>query len=167
MFGPGTVTNYMTNIFQIVLNGDGTGSAFYGIGDTINQPDSWQIGYMYCLRNTAIDLPYAQYQPFQFDSTAGQFVPSTTIDAQIRYAPTSSCTYMDAEWKNGAAGGFWYDRNLQFENSQSQPTTPGPAIPEYVVADPTDSTYPFNLFGDGSALQPQINSLGFVQPTWF
>ena len=134
-FGAGPA-NYMTNVLQVVLNGDGTGGAFYGVGNSIAQPNL-NIDHMYCLRQVPINYLLAQYQPFQFDSTAGQYVPSTSAPAQIRYAPTSTCTYTVAQWNNGAAGGFWYNRNLDSTIS----TAPNP-IPEYVVADPNRTDYP-------------------------
>jgi hypothetical protein len=164
-YGPG-VTDYMTNVFQVALPGDGTGRAFYGIGHAIDQPDVGTIDYMYCERSSGQQMLRAQYQPFEFDAGAGEYVPSSTVPAQIRYAPTSSCTYTVSQWNDGDAGGFWYDRALQHANDVSQPTPPTP-IPEYVVADPSSSEYPFSLFGDGSTLQPQINALGFTMPTLY
>jgi hypothetical protein len=161
-YGPG-VSDYMTNVFQVALPGDGTGSAFYGIGHAIDQPDVGTIQYVYCERSSGQQMLRAQYQPFEFDSGAGEYVPSSTIPAQIRYAPTSSCTYTVSQWNDGNAGGFWYDRALEHANDATQPTPPTP-IPEYVVADPNSTDYPFNLFGDGSTLQPQINALGFTMP---
>jgi hypothetical protein len=164
-YGPG-VSDYMTNVFQVALPGDGTGRAFYGIGHAIDQPDVGTIQYMYCERSSGQQMLRAQYQPFEFDSGAGEYVLSSTIPAQIRYAPTSSCTYTVSQWNDGNAGGFWYDRALEHANDASQPTPPTP-IPEYVIADPNSADYPFNLFGDGSTLQPQINALGFTMPALY
>ena len=165
--------NFSTVIFQTVINSDGTGASFFGNGDTIDHPDSNVIQFMDC-DNFAPNLPspltlYAQYQPFQFDSNAGQYVPSSTLAAHIRYAPTLSCTWTDAQWNNGASGGFWYDRAEQYPvtTQGQQPATPNP-IPQDVVADPNDSTYPLDLFGDGtSAVQTQINAAGFTMPALY
>jgi hypothetical protein len=165
--GPGFPQG-LTNVFQLVLPGDGTGSAFYGVGGAaIDQPQAGTIDYMYCSRQSGVHQTYAQFQPLQFDSSAGQYVPSSTVAAQIRFAPISSCTWTVAQWNNGDTSGFWYDRPLQHSNDASQPSTPNP-IPEYVVADPSSPDYPFNLFGDGST-QPQtlINAQSYTLPALF
>ena len=116
-----------TVIFQTVIASDGTGASFVGNGDTMNYPDLDVIKFMDC-DNFAPALPsplplYAQYQPFQFDSAAGQYVPSPTLPQQIRYAPTQSCTWTDAQWNNGAAGGFWYRSQRAVPGDHAGPTT--------------------------------------------
>jgi hypothetical protein len=164
-YGPG-VSDSLTDVFQIALPEDGTGRAFYGIGHAIDQPDAGTIQYLYCERGSGQPMLRAQYQPFEFDAGAGEYVPSSTVSAQIRYAPTSSCTYTVSQWSDGKAGGFWYDRALEHASDARQPAPPTP-IPAYVVADPNSADYPFNLFGDGSTLQPQINALGFTMPALY
>ena len=155
-------------VFQVMLNADGTGGAFFGrAGVTINQPTSWVIDHMTCLHMGQADVHhlYAQYQPFQFDATGGQYIAATSGN-QIRYAPTSDCQWPDTQWNGGTdASGFWYDRPLQFANNNPSnlPATPSP-IPQYVVVDPTDSNYAFHLFGDDqTAVQTLINQQGFSQ----
>jgi hypothetical protein len=165
--GPGLAQG-LTDVLQLVLPGDGTGSAFYGFGGAaIDQPLVGTIDDMYCLRESGVSRTYAQFQPIGYNSSDGQYEPSLTLAAQIRFAPTSTCTWTVAQWNNGDPSGFWYDRTLQYSNSQSQPTTPNP-IPENVVADPASSDYPFNLFGDG-ATQPQtlIDAQGYTFPVLY
>jgi hypothetical protein len=146
----------------------------------INQPTVWQVSgtpeagtavgtidHIFCAPQSGVAQLNAQFQPLQYSAASGQYVPSTTVASQIRFAPTSACTYTDAQWKMGAAGGFWYDRTLQFAARASQPATPAP-IPQNVVADPNDANYPLNLFGDGST-QPQtlISAAGYVFPVLY
>ena len=171
----------LLDTFQLILPGDGTGSAYYGFGEAlISSPNVWQatgtlaagtavgtIDHIYCNRETGVAQLYAQYQPLEYSSTTGQYEPSTTIPAQIRFAPTSTCTYTDAQWNNGAAGGFWYDRLLQDANSMTQPTAPA-TIPQNVVADPADTNFPFSLFGDNTTWpQTLINKAGFTFPALY
>jgi hypothetical protein len=168
--GPGFAQS-LTNVFQLVLPGDGTGSAYYGFGTAnIAGQGGYTVGeidHMYCLRASGVSQTYAQFQPIAYNSTDGQYEPSTTVTSQIRYAPTSTCTWTDAQWNNGDPSGFWYDRSLQYSNSQSQPPIPNP-IPQTVVADPNDSVYPFNLFGDGAAVpQTLINQQGYTFPALY
>jgi hypothetical protein len=166
-YGPGAAQG-LTDVFQLVLPGDGTGSAFYGFGSAaIDQPLAGTIDYMYCSRQSAVSQTYAQFQPIEYDDASSQYVPSSTVAAQIRFAPLSACTWTVAQWNNGDPSGFWYDRELQHTNDASQPTTPNP-IPEYVVADPASTDYPFNLFGDGTT-QPQtlIDAQGYTSPVLF
>lgn len=154
----------LLNTFQLVLPGDGTGSAFYGYGDAaIDYPTVSQvtgaltsgaalgtIDRIYCMRQSGVSHLNAQFQALTYNSTDGEYEPSTTVVSHARFAPTSTCQYSDAQWNNGTAGGFWYDRKQQFANSMSQPTPPTP-IPSYVVADPSDTNgHLFDLFGDNS-----------------
>jgi len=178
--GPGPAKG-LTNTIQLLLPGDGTGRAFLGSGmAAINQPTVWQVSgtpeagtavgtidHIFCAPQSGVAQLNAQFQPLQYSAASGQYVPSTTVASQIRFAPTSACTYTDAQWKMGAAGGFWYDRTLQFAARASQPATPAP-IPQNVVADPNDANYPLNLFGDGST-QPQtlISAAGYVFPVLY
>jgi len=178
--GPGPAEG-LTNTMQLLLPGDGTGSAFLGYGrSAINQPTVWQVSgtpaagtavgtidQFYCAPQTGVAALHAQFQPIAYNPASGQYAPSTAVASQIRFAPTSACTYTDAQWNNGAAGGFWYDRTQQFSSSASQPVAPAP-IPQYVVADPNDPNYPFNLFGDGST-QPQalIDAVGYTFPVLY
>jgi hypothetical protein len=178
--GPGPAEG-LTSTMQLLLPGDGTGSAFLGSGrSAINQPTVWQasgtpgasaavgtIDDFYCAPQTGVAQLYAEFQPLQYNPASGQYVPSTAVASQMRFAPTSTCAYTDAQWNNGAAGGFWYDRTMQFSSSASQPATPAP-IPQSVVADPNDPNYPFNLLGDGST-QPQtlIDAAGYTFPVLY
>jgi hypothetical protein len=178
--GPGPAEG-LTNTMQLLLPGDGTGSAFLGSGlAAINQPTIWQVSGtpaagaavgtiddFYCAPQTGVAQLHAQFQPLQYNPAGGQYAPSTAVAPEIRFAPTSTCTYTDAQWDQGAAGGFWYDRTQQLANSTSQPATPAP-IPQNVVADPNDANYPFNLFGDGST-QPQtlIDAAGYTFPVLY
>lgn len=160
-------------VFQATLGTDGTGKAFYGFGDQVSKSDSSTIQFMDCLRILNSTGPlYAQYQPFQFDPTSGLYVPST--GAQIRYAPTSTCTWTVSQWNSGDPTGLWYDRELQYpvtwnNSGQAQNQPPVPAkIDEEVVADPNSSTYPMNLFGDNTTpVQTLINQQGFTMPPMF
>ena len=164
--GPGL--GGIIDTFQLILPGDGTGSAYYGYGSsTINGATAGSIDYMFCSRQAGVKQSYAQFQPVSYDSNAGQYVPSATVAPQIRYAPTASCTWTDAQWNSGAPSGFWYDRTLEYSNSMTPPATPNP-IPQYVVADPNDPNFPFALFGDGTT-QPQtlITAAGYVFPVMF
>lgn len=177
----------LLNTFQLVLPGDGTGSAFYGYGDAaIDSPTVSQmtgtltsgaalgtIDRIYCMRQSGISHLNAQFQALTYNSTDGQYEPSTTVASHARFAPTSTCQYSDAQWNNGAASGFWYDRKLQFATSMSQPTPPSP-IPSYVVADPSDTNgHLFDLFGDNSTWpQTLINAggsdwAGYTFPTLY
>ncbi|MGA2807671.1 MAG: choice-of-anchor D domain-containing protein [Terracidiphilus sp.] len=178
--GPGP-SEGLTNTIQLLLPGDGTGGAFVGSGrSAINQPTVWQfsgtpaagaavgtIDHFYCAPQTGVAPLYAEFQPLQYNPASGQYVPSAAVASQIRFAPTSTCTYTDAQWNQGAAGGFWYDRTQQFAASTSQPATPAP-IPQNVVADPNDPDYPLSLFGNGSA-QPQtlIDAAGYTFPVLY
>jgi len=178
--GPGPAKG-LTNTIQLLLPGDGTGSVFVGSGSAaINQPSVWQfsgtpaagaavgtIDHIFCAPQSGVAQLNAQFQPLQYDPVSGQYVPSTTAASQIRFAPTSTCIYTDAQWNKGAAGGFWYDRPLKFAASASQPATPAP-IPQNVVADPNDASYLLNLFGDGST-QPQtlISAAGYTFPVLY
>jgi hypothetical protein len=161
--------------FQVIHQPNGTGSAFYGQADsntTIDKPTVWQIDHTTCLHMGTLDVHhlYAQFQPFEFDSGAGQYVPSSTVPAQIRFAPTSSCQWTDVQWNGGAAANsFWYDRPLQYTGSAPghQPPTPSP-VPQYVVANALSSNYAFSLFGDDqSNVQTLINAKGFIPPKLF
>ena len=106
--GPGL--GGILDTFQLVLPGDGTGSAYYGFGaSAIDGAAAGSIDYMFCARQAGVKQSYAQFQPLSYDPAGGQYIPSATVAAQIRYAPTASCTWTDAQWNNGAAGGFWYD----------------------------------------------------------
>ncbi len=156
-----------SNVFQVTLPGNGSGAAFYGYGSVIDQNDSWAISFMQCLRASGVRHLKAQYQPIEIDAATGRYLPSASILPQIRFAPVSTCNYASSAWNNGAAGGFWYDRPLQYVNSPTPPTPPSP-IPEDVVADPVSATYPQNLFGDGTtAVQTLIGTKGFVRPRLF
>lgn len=164
---PGPGSGGLLDTFQLSLPGDGTGSAFYGFGDAaINGPMVAQvtgtlsagaavgtIDRIYCMRQTQVSHLRAQFQALTYNSTDGEYEPSTTVTSQIRYAPTSTCQYTGAQWNNGATGGFWYDRHLTSSTAASAPSTPSP-IPAYVVADPADSAHPYNLLGD-DATWPQ------------
>lgn len=177
--GVSGATQNPTQVFQLSLPGDGTGSAYYGLGaGAINLPAAGQTGaaagtaagtidQFTCSPQSGTSQSYAQFQPLSYDSTAGQYIPSATVAAAIRFAPTASCAYTDSAWNSGAAGGFWYDRDLQFSASPSQPTPPS-QIPQGVVADPNDSSFPFALFGDG-ATQPQalIIQAGYSFPALY
>ena len=152
--GPTTASGIL-DIFQLMLTGDGTGSAYYGFGAAaMNEPTAWQvtgtptpgaavgtIDHIYCNRATRVSHLYAQFQPLSYDSTSGQYVPSASVPAQIRFAPTASCIYTDAQWNNGVAGGFWYDRKLQSSTAALPPPAPSP-IPQYVVPIPTTPIIP-------------------------
>jgi len=162
-------------VFQVIQAADGTGSAFYGMAadnTPIDIPTVWQIDHTTCLHMGTLNVEhlYAQFQPFEFDATAGQYIPSSTVPAQIRYAPTSTCQWTDAQWNGGTdPNSFWYDRMLYY--SGNNPSDPPPApilVLQYVVADPNDSTYPFSLLGnDSAAVQTQINAKGFTVPMLF
>ncbi len=177
----------LLNTFQLVLPGDGTGSAFYGYGDAaIDYPTVSQVSAplasgvalgtidrIYCMRQSGVSHLNAQFQALTYNSTDGMYEPSTTVASHARFAPTGTCQYTNGQWNNGVASGFWYDRNLQFATSQSQPTPPSP-IPSYVVADPNDTNnHLFNLFGDNSTWpQTLINAggsgwTGYTFPTLY
>jgi hypothetical protein len=163
-------------VFQVIQRADGTGSAFYGLAadnTPINDPTVWQIDHTTCLHmgtTPPVEHRYAQFQPFEFDPSGGQYKPSSTLTAQVRYAPTSNCQWTDAQWNQGTdSNSFWYDRTLQYSKNlpTDLPVTPSP-VPQYVVADPNDPNYPFSLFGDDvAAVQTKINAAGFTMPTLF
>jgi hypothetical protein len=177
--GVSGATQNPTQVFQLSLPGDGTGNAYYGLGaGAINLPAAAQTGaaagtaagtidQFACSPLSGTSQSYAQFQPLSYDSVGGQYIPSTSVAAAIRFAPTASCAYTDGAWNSGAAGGFWYDRDLQFSTGASQPNPPD-QIPQEVVADPSDSSYPFALFGDG-ATQPQalIVQAGYTFPALY
>jgi hypothetical protein len=120
-----------------------------------------------CARQTGVAQYYAQFQPLQYSSASGQYGPSATVASQIRFAPTAACTYTDAQWNNGIKGGFWYDRPLMYSDSMNQPPAPN-SIPQYVVADPNDPSFPFNLFGDGATWpQTLINAQNYTFPALY
>lgn len=162
-------------VFQVAQNADGTGAAFYGMSDVntrIDQPTVWQIDHISCLHMGSVDGShlYAQYQPFEFDATGNQYVPSLTIARQIRYAPTSTCQWTDAQWNGGTdPSSFWYDRTLTDANiTPGTPVSVPSPVPQFVVADGTDSSYPFSLFGDDqTVVQTLISQQGFVLPALF
>jgi len=168
----GPNANSPSNVLQVVVAGDGTGAAFWGQSDAITQDDSWEITHMDCGFPGTWDHPlYAEYQPFEFDSTAGMYVPSSTIQPMIRYAPTVSCAYTEAQWNGGVPTGYWYDRALQYSADPGKdPSTLIPStIDESVVAQPGDANFPLSLFGDGvNPVQDQINTLtNFTEPTLY
>ena len=179
--GPGPALG-LTDVFQIILPGDGTGSAFYGISQSnIAQSNVWQVAEasgsplaaasaegtideFYCYRGTMVPHLLAQYQAMQYSATEGQYEPSPTVASQIRYAPTASCQYTDAQWNGGNTSGFWYDRDLLYAGTAGGPASLAAVlqllsvttIPQDVVADPNDTTYPFSLFGDGQTWPQQL-----------
>ncbi len=73
--GPGLAQG-LTGVFQLVLPGDGTGSAFYGFGSAaIDQPLVGTIDYMYCSRQSGVSQTYAQFQPIEYDNSSGSTFP--------------------------------------------------------------------------------------------
>ncbi len=158
-------------VFQVMQQNDGTGAAFFGrsaMNVFIDNPSFWQIDHISCLHAGTINAMHllAQYQPYEYNAPDAQFEPSPTIPAQIRYAPTSSCQWTDAQWTGNNS--FWYDRNLTITVTPGQPFTYPQPSPQYVVADPTDSTYGYSLFGDDvNPVQTYINAQGYTPPTLY
>jgi len=164
-------------VFQVMQANDGTGAAFYGRSAPnvfIDNANFWQIDHISCLHTGNINAMHnlAQYQPYEYNGTDAQYEPSSAIPAQIRYAPTSTCQWTDAQWNANTS--FWYDRNETINVTPGQQFNyPNPA-PQYVVADPNDSTYTFSLFGNDSplgnpqtAVQTYINQQGYTPPTLY
>lgn len=183
--GPGPAGG-TTQVFQIVLPGDGTGSAYYGFSkSTIAQATVWQaaaaspgtslaagsaegtIDEFSCNAQQSASQLLAEFQALQFSTTDGQYEPTSA--SQMRFAPTENCQYTDQQWNNGNVPGnltgFWYDRSLTYDlQGVSPPASLAAAlaslgvttIPQDVVADPNDTTYPFSLFGDGQTWPQQL-----------
>ena len=108
-----------SEIFQVTLNDNGAGSAFYGNGTSISDSGSNTILGIFCdlyaYKGTAISYLatlYAQYQPIAFNATDGQYELNGA--PHTRYAPTSTCQWTDSQYDASVAGAspFWYDRSL-------------------------------------------------------
>lgn len=141
--GPG---DGYTRIFNLRLNsGSADGEAFFGFGDDVATTDGTIKGLICNWAGPggarSLNTSYAQRQFVAFDAATGRWTQPVG-GSDIRYAPTNSCSYTNAQRTAGAT--FWYDRAL------TNATSGLPAEPS-LIADATDTAYPLDLFGKGAS----------------
>jgi hypothetical protein len=135
-----------TRVFNLRINGaSADGEAFFGFGDDVASTDGSILG-MICNwagpgGSRAVNGAYAERQFVAFDATTGKW-SQPPGGSDMRYAPTNDCVYTNAEHAAGAT--FWYDRAITGAASgmTSDPT---------LIVDPTDATYPLDLFDKGAS----------------
>lgn len=149
-----------SRIMSIGVNADATdGEAYYGFGDPVQSTDG-TIGGFFCSwagpGSTHTLHTYAQRQFIQYNAATSKFdVPGGGSD--IVYAPTNSCTY--------EAAGFWYDRDLDTANDETDAQ-----IQVYASGAPDgymnlDLMEAVDTDGDGTAtVGEKIAQRGFNQP---
>lgn len=150
------------NVWTQTASGVRTGEAYFGFGDDIATTNG-SIKGMICNwagpGNNHNYTEYSQRQSLAYNDTSGKWTIGSA-GSDIRYAPTVSCQYTDAQHTGGAT--FWYDRDL------TGSTTANPAQANLIV-DSTNVTYPFDLLGKGTEVDitTAITARGFTLPSNF
>ncbi len=142
------------------------GEAYFGFGDNIGTTNGSIKGFICNWAgpgNSHTYQAYAQRQNLTFNSTTGLWTQPTG-GSDVRYAPTNSCQYTNAQRTGGAT--FWYDRDLTG-------ATTGMSSQANLIVDPTDTTYPFDLMTttSGGMTYPTITEAiaarGYTLPSSF
>jgi hypothetical protein len=142
------------------------GEAYFGFGERIGTTDGSIKGFICNWAgpgNSHAYQPYAQRQFIAFNATTGLWAqPAGGSD--VRYAPTTSCQYTNAQRTGGAT--FWYDRDLTGAST-------GMSTQANLIVDPADTTYPFDLMttSSGGMTHPTITDAiaarGYTLPSSF